>query len=124
LLSAIWEGLFQVVTEVLMELGWRALGEPFEKRSHAHRALACMSLVLIGGCLGLIFWLVIPMRLLPIGPAPGASLVLSPLFTGTVMEYYGRWRERRGASRSFAATFWGGALFAFGMASARFLLMR
>ena len=32
------------------------------------------------------------------------------------MDRYGEWREGRGTSRSYIATFWGGALFAFGMA--------
>jgi hypothetical protein len=57
-------------------------------------------------------------------PVPGASLALSPLMTGVVMAFYGRWRSRRGHAISSASTFWGGALFAFGMALVRFLLVR
>jgi len=37
------------------------------------------------------------------------------------MEQYGQWREENGGERSFIATFWGGALFAFSMALVRFL---
>ena len=39
------------------------------------------------------------------------------------MDRYGRWRESRDAEPSYTATFLGGALFAFGMALARFLLI-
>ena len=43
------------------------------------------------------------------------------LQSGLVMQRYGQWREARDGSQSFIATFWGGALFAFGMALVRFL---
>jgi hypothetical protein len=39
------------------------------------------------------------------------------------MDRWGEWRESRGTERSFVATFWGGALFAFAMALVRFLLL-
>lgn len=57
-------------------------------------------------------------------PVPGASLLLSPLMTGGMMELYGRWRSTGGHATSSASTFWGGALFAFGMALVRFLPVR
>jgi hypothetical protein len=40
------------------------------------------------------------------------------------MDRYGEWLENRGGSRSHVATFWGGALFAFGMAFVRFVWVR
>ena len=123
MLSVIGEGLFQIVLELLVEFGWRAAGEPFERERRAHPVVAGVSLVLVGGAFGGLLWLLVPTRVLPAG-IPGASLVLSPVLTGTAMEYYGRWREGRGAQRSFAATFWGGALFALGMAAARFILLK
>ena len=54
-------------------------------------------------------------------PVRGASLLLSPLMTGAIMDRYGEWLEGRGGTRSFIATFWGGALCAFGMALVRFV---
>ena len=39
------------------------------------------------------------------------------------MHGYGLWHERRGRRFTFVATFWGGALFGFGFAAARFLLV-
>ena len=79
--------------------------------------------MLIGGAVGWIVWLVFPTRLITNRRIPGASLVLCPMLAGLAMHYYGRWRESRDAEPSYTATFLGGALFAFGMASARFLLV-
>jgi hypothetical protein len=126
------EFLAEIVLELLLQLGgealiesvWRVLGEPFQQRGRAHPVLAGLGLVLIGGVMGVLLWLVFPVRVVPGGGIPGASLVLSPLLAGLVMHWYGRWRESRGTAVSYTATFWGGALFAFGMATARFLLMR
>jgi hypothetical protein len=122
-LSILWEVLLQLAGEGLVEGAWGLLGEPFRQRGRAHPVVAGISLVLIGGAMGLILWLLFPARLVTNGRIPGASLVLSPMLAGLVMARYGRWVESRGAAVSYTATFWGGALFAFGMASARFLLI-
>ena len=62
-----------------------------------------------------------PTHLLGSPLVPGASLVISPLLNGTLMHYYGSWHARRQLGRSSVATFWGGALFAFGFALVRFV---
>ena len=110
--------------ELLIDAGARVFGEPFRRRDRAHPILAGIGVILLGGLVGLIVSLVFPTRLITSARIPGASLVLSPLVNAFVMEYYGRWRERRGRSRSFLATYWGGGLFALGMASIRFLMTR
>jgi hypothetical protein len=115
--------LLQLAGEGLLEGAWGLFGEPFRQRGRAHPVLAGIILVLIGGAMGWILWLVFPLRVVTSGRIPGASLVLSPILAGLAMHSYGRWRESRGAAVSYTATFWGGALFAFGMASARFLLI-
>jgi hypothetical protein len=122
--SAIWEGLFQFGGELLIELAGRIFGAPFERRERAHPILAGIGVILLGGVVGLLVSLVFPEPLITFGRVPGASLVLSPLFNAFAMEYYGRWRESRGKSRSYLATFWGGGLFALGMATVRFLMTR
>lgn len=77
--------------------------------------------MLLGGLGGVLTSVIWPTRVFESVPLPGASLLLSPLLSGLVMEGIGRWRERRGQARSYIATYWGGALFAFAMASVRFL---
>jgi hypothetical protein len=120
-LTTLLESGLQVIGEGLVELGFHSIGEPFRHRSRAHPALAAVGIVLLGAVAGVLTSLMWPARIFQAGPVPGASLVLSPLITGTVMHRYGEWREDRDRMRSSVATFWGGALFAFSMALVRFL---
>ena len=123
-LSALGEVLIQLVGEGILEGGWRWLVAPFSDRRHVHPVIAGAGLFVLGGIMGWIGWLFVPEPLLSHAPVPGASLLLSPLVTGGVMALYGRWRSKRGHATSSASTFWGGGLFAFGMAFVRFLLLR
>jgi hypothetical protein len=123
LLTAVVEGLLSVTGELLLELGFQSAGEAFTRRSRAHPVLAFGGIAMLGALTGLATALLLPARILQPSPVPGASLMLSPLFAGVLMEQYGRWRERRGGDHSFMATLWGGALFAFAMALVRFLLV-
>ena len=109
---------------MLLDAAGRTFGEPFKRRDRAHPILAGIGVLLLGGLLGLFVSLIFPARLITFGHISGASLVLSPVLNAFAMEYYGRWRESRGKSRSFLLTFWGGFLFALGMASVRFVMTR
>ena len=85
--------------------------------------LAALALFLVGCAAGgLVTW-VLPTRLLGTPAVPGASLVVSPVLNGAFMYYYGMWKARGGGRPSFAATFWGGAVFAFGFAVVRLLMV-
>jgi hypothetical protein len=76
---------------------------------------------LLGGALGALTRMIWPTPIFQPSPVRGASLLLSPLMNGAIMDRYGAWLEARGGARSYIATFWGGALFAFGMALVRFV---
>jgi hypothetical protein len=106
---------------VLLELGFSSVREPFRQRSRAHPLLAGIGLLLFGAAAGALTRLIWPTPIFRAGPLRGASLLLSPLVTGALMHRYGEWVESRARSRSSIATFWGGALFAFGMALVRFV---
>lgn len=105
----------------MIEFGFRSMGDSARQRSRAHPVIAVAGVLLLGGLAGVVTSLVVPFRIFPSTPLRGASLLLSPLATGAAMSVYGRWKERRGRERSFLASFWGGALFAFGMALVRFI---
>jgi hypothetical protein len=45
------------------------------------------------------------------------------VINGLAADAIGSWRERHDRPRSYLTTFWGGALFALGMAGTRFALM-
>lgn len=111
----------QVVGEILLEFGVTSARESLQQRTKAHPVLAGLGVFLLGGIAGLITRLIWPSGVFQPGPVSGLSLLMSPLVTGMIMDRYGEWRESRGSSRSFIATFWGGALFAFGMALVRFV---
>ncbi len=117
----IWEICLQVVGEALFELGFHSLGEGFRRRERAHPVLAGVGISLWGGLGGVASSMLWPSRVWTSALLPGASLLLSPLLNGAAMEFYGRWRTRHGGPRSYIATYWGGALFAFSMAVARFV---
>lgn len=78
---------------------------------------------MFGGIAGGLTRWVFPSRVLVASVLPGASLVLSPILNGVFMHYFGAWRARHLRGQSFIATFWGGALFAFGFAVVRFALV-
>ena len=64
----------------------------------------------------------LPHRLFPVKQAfAGFSLLLAPLGMGLLMQFFGSWKRRHGRDSSWLATFWGGALFAFSTALARWI---
>jgi len=117
-LPAIWEFLLQIAVELLFELGLESAGESLRRRRRADPVIALLGATLLGGAAGLVTSLIWPTRFFEPGPLPGVSVFISPLVTGLTMHHYGRWRKGKG---SYLATFWGGALFAFGMTSVRFI---
>ena len=121
MLTAIWEIFLQIVAEMLIEFGFGSIGESLRQRSRAHPVVAAVGVALLGGLAGVLTSVIWPTRMFRPGPVPGASLLVSPLITGLVMDRYGQWRDGKGIGRSYVATFWGGALFAFSMALVRFV---
>jgi hypothetical protein len=110
--------------ELLVEGAARLLGASFGRRGRQHPVVAGIGLLLIGGILGEISYWVWPYRLVASGPYPGVSLLISPVVNGLLTHALGTWRANHDRPRTYLSTFWGGALFAFGMAGVRFWLMR
>lgn len=121
--EAIPEIVMQLMAEVILELGYESVAEGFRRKRRRNPALAGIGLLLVGGLVGLVGSVMFPERMLPGTPVPGVSLVLSPLVVGSLMHLFGSWRRRQGREPSALATFWGGALFAFAMAGARWLMV-
>jgi hypothetical protein len=111
------------VFDVLIELGQRGVGRSLRWSRRAHPAESAVASFLLGALIGGLVSVAWPIRLLSPGPVPGLSLMVTPVLNGLVMEWYGGWRERQGRERFFLATFWGGALFALGMAVVRYLIV-
>jgi len=90
-LTALWEIFLQMVGEILIELGFRSIGESFRRRSRAHPVVAGIGVALLGGLAGVLTSVIWPARLFRPGPLTGASLLVSPLITD---EPAGRTRAR------------------------------
>ncbi|HEX4998438.1 MAG TPA: hypothetical protein VFY29_09435 [Terriglobia bacterium] len=122
LLSGLIEGLLEALVEVALEVLVLKVSNPsWELFRTGVRGGAVL---LLGGIAGSLFTLAAPKPFLPASPVPGASLILSPLLAGVIMWRFGAWRRSRGSSTSCLSTFWGGALFAFGLSLARFCLVQ
>ena len=109
--------------ELLVEGVARLLGASFGRRGRNHPVAAGAGLLVLGATLGLASWWVWPYRLVASGPYPGISLLISPVVNGLLTHALGTWRENHDRPQTYLSTFWGGALFAFGMAGVRFWLM-
>jgi hypothetical protein len=109
--------------EVLVEGVARLLGATFGRRGRNHPVAAGAGLLLLGALLGGASWLVWPYRVVASGPYPGISLIVAPIVNGLLADALGTWRENHRRPRTYLSTFWGGALFAVGMAAVRYWLM-
>ena len=123
MLELLAELLFEVVAEILFEFGLASIAHSSRPGRRANPFMAAMGLLLVGGFVGLVFSIVVPIRILGPSPMPGVSLVISPLLVGATMRAFGKWRRRHGGDPTVLATFWGGALFAFAIALTRLLMV-
>lgn len=122
LVSLIGEVILQVMGEALIQSGWKVFSEPF-RRKRANPIVAGIGLICLGGLGGLLTSFIVPNRIFGLSGIKGVSIAMSPIITGLIMHRYGQWCDERGRPRSSFATFWGGALFAFGMAAVRYNLV-
>jgi len=88
-LSLLWEIVLQGAGDLLVELGYASLRESTRERSRAHPVLAGFGVLLFGALAGAITRIVWPGRILDPGSFRGASLILSPLVNGIVMNRWG-----------------------------------
>ena len=121
LLGALVDGLF----EALIELAFEALAGSGERHAVPEgRAGGFFALLLWGAVAGGVFALVAPDRIIQVHAyIPGTSLVVAPVVAGVCMHVLGKWRRRRGHKPTALATFTGGAVFTFGMALVRHLIV-
>jgi hypothetical protein len=120
LFQLIGELVLQVVFEALAELGIRGLRAPFRKPPNAW--LAAFGYVLLGVLAGALSLLVIPGLLIASPGARVANLVLTPIAAGFAMVALGAWRRHRHQRRIRLDRFAYGYLFALAMAFTRFLI--
>ena len=133
LLELLFEGVLALLSELLTESATtlaqtypilrEAEGEGSVPRP-SHSVVAGAGCFLMGAAVGLVWSLDFPQRLTtPTHVIPGASMPLAAVTAGFLMYWYGNWRRKHGGHPSGLATFQGGALFGYGLALARFLIV-
>jgi hypothetical protein len=116
--------LFQFISQVLIEIGFKPIAEAFRRKRSRNPVVAYVGCVLFGGIVGLISALILPRRVIPVANQfAGLSVLIAPVATGLLMRTFGDFQRRHGKTPSFLATFWGGSLFAFSFALIRWLLV-
>ena len=123
ILEFILQAVFEILGEALLELGFAAFKEAYD-RANRNPVLASFAYVLLGGAFGAGSAWLLPYRLVQHGPFPGISLVLAPLASGVAMHAFGKYRSAHGHATTNLATFHGGAAFALGASLMRFLWLR
>lgn len=112
------ELLFQIVGEVLVELGLHSLAEPFRKKPNIW--LAALGYALLGTLVGALSLWAFPGHLTRDGWPRLTNLVVTPVLAGVAMTLLGRWRARRGDTVLRIDRFACGYLFALAVAVVRF----
>jgi hypothetical protein len=118
LLELFGEFLIQVIAEVLIEFGLRALVEPFQNRPNAW--VAGVDYTLFGLAIGGLSLLVFPTHLVNGNTLRWLNLIVTPIGVGLIMSALGAWRLQRGQSLIRIDQFAYGYLFALSIALVRF----
>ena len=121
LFELIIELVWQLVIEVLAELGLHSLREVFHEREKRNPYFAVPGYLLLGLISGLSSLLIFPHSFIRRDSFHGTSLVSMPLLGGALMAGIGLLRRRRGQELIQLDSFAYGALFGLGMSLMRFL---
>jgi len=123
LLQLVLEILRQILFEFAVSLGWQSLTNSVRREREAPPVRAALAHLFIGVAAGAASIAVFGTRITEHSLFPGVSLIAAPLGTGIAMHRFGRLWSDGGKDRPVLFTFRAGALFAFGMALARFLFL-
>lgn len=118
LFEILGEFVLQILGEVLFELGFHALAEPFRKPRDPW--LAGLGYLLFGAIAGGLSLLVFPTHLTPEGLWRFLNLIITPIMVGLCMYALGSWRVKRGQRRYRIDQFAYGYVFALSLAIIRF----
>lgn len=117
------ELVFSLLAGSVVEIGFHSLHNSFRPARDANRLFASVGMLALGLASGLVSALLFHERLTPVTAFPGVSLVIAPVAAGLVLEVIGRLMNRNGLEHTALMTWWGGGLFALGVAAGRLVLI-
>jgi hypothetical protein len=120
LLELIFEGVFYLSGDLLVELGFRSLGETIAPRKDRNPILAGLGYALLGLIAGGLSLLIFPEPLVRSGPFHGINVLVSPALAGLGMAGLGWLLKRSGRRRLRIDSFAYGFIFALPMSLVRF----
>ena len=122
ILELILEGVLYIAGDLLVELGFRSLGEAFTSREERNPLLAGIGYALLGTIAGFLSLLIFPDAIVRSGRFHGINILVSPALAGLGMAGLGWLLERSGKRRLRIDSFAFGFVFALPMALVRFYL--
>jgi hypothetical protein len=123
LLEIFGEVLFQILTEILIDVFSRGVSEAIQGRRSVHPITAGVGYLVLGAIAGGLSLALYPHRIVRATRFHGISLLISPIVTGLIMAQAGRWIRSAGKKSAQVESFGYGFAFAFGMALVRFVLI-
>jgi multisubunit Na+/H+ antiporter MnhG subunit len=123
-LQFLGELLFQMLFELLAELGLHSVREVFRRPEPTSPALAAIGYAILGASAGWLSLLLLPTTLIHHAAGRVINLVLTPIGAGLLMSVIGAWRLRRDQELIRLDRFGYGFLFALGTTVVRFIWAR
>ncbi len=114
------EFLGDLVLQLLFELGFRSLAEPFTKPSERKTPLAILGFLIYGSSAGLLSLVFVPTHITPNIKIRSVNLIITPVLAGFAMSLFGSLRQKRNLQLAVFDRFSFGYSFALAMAIVRF----
>lgn len=121
MIEALFEVLFEFVFQLIGELFFESITQRWSDGQRQHPIVAILGYGLLGGLIGALSVTFMPHHLIRDLTLRRVNLVVSPLLAGWFMMLVGSFRVQRGRERVRLDRFAYAALFAFGMALARYV---
>jgi len=111
----------ELLFQGLVELGWRGLTSPFERKSTLHPVFVFFTYLILGAISGAVAVWLLPDPMISSPNGRLIHLAVSPILLGFAFELLGRRREKKGRDRLLIDRFSYGFIFAFTFALIRYV---
>lgn len=116
-----YEIFFQILAEILFELGCYGFSEPLNRKRRHNPILASIGYFISGGIIGAVTLFFLPSLMIHNPVLRIVNLIITPIIAGFTMSFVGFLRRKKGQNAVSIDSFYYGALFAFSLALVRFI---